>query len=657
MSELKVKVLEAPIFEGVAQDLVLKSNNVNRIVIANTGPVSIQSNLSYSGTLTGNTGIINIGSGQIYKDASGNVGIGTSTPIYKLHVTNSAAANSNTDIIGMTSNYFTNAKKSLTWFSGTDAVGKISTVYNTISGEVGIDMTFGSLYNLGVGMNDSELMRLTSGGRLGIGTPLPDSLLTVNGVASFAAGSAGFPSIARAGDLDTGIFFPAADTIAFTEGGVESMRINSDGNVGIGSTSPVTAIEIIKTTPTITLSPSAYSGAYRTTLGTRSGAEAFLIFGNNNQNEIRAGRTAVGGYLDFYTNNTVGQESASDGVLVMRMTSSGNVGIGTSSPSEKLVVCGDMPSVLIDSSEPGGSTYLRFADSGVSRGHIEYRGNHTMRFRTDGLDRLLIDATGRLALGSVIPTVLMNIGGAAPVFRIHTTTAGINSRSAYLTWTQSTNTETGNVGFRSGGDDVFRISNNVTGGDIGLFTSNAERMRIDSSGNLLVGTTSSAPVSAQVNGIALKTAGIADIRNSVGWNFGTSGSSGIHLYFYTDNGSNFVTAGQINSNGSTTSYVTSSDYRLKENVQPLTNALSQVSQLRPVVWKWKNGVGGTNPNGQGFIAHELQEVVPDAVTGDKDAVDADGKPQYQGVDTSFLVATLVAAIQELTARLEVLENK
>jgi hypothetical protein len=178
-----------------------------------------------------------------------------------------------------------------------------------------------------------------------------------------------------------------------------------------------------------------------------------------------------------------------------------------------------------------------------------------------------------------------------------------------------------------------------------------------SGGNLLVGTTSSASVSARVNGIALKTAGTADIRNSVGWNFGTSGSSGIHLYFYTDNGSTFVTAGQINSNGSTTAYVTSSDYRLKENVQPLTNALGQVSQLRPVVWKWKDGVGGTNPNGQGFIAHELQEVVPDCVTGEKDAVDAEGKPEYQGIDTSFLVATLVAAIQELTARLEVLENK
>jgi hypothetical protein len=202
----------------------------------------------------------------------------------------------------------------------------------------------------------------------------------------------------------------------------------------------------------------------------------------------------------------------------------------------------------------------------------------------------------------------------------------------------------------SGTDGVLDVTRAAgTAPNLIFGTEGSEKARIDSSGNLLVGTTSSVSVSARVNGIALKTAGIADIRNSVGWNFGTSGSSGIHLYFYTDNGSTFVTAGQINSNGSTTAYVTSSDYRLKENVQPLTNALGQVSQLRPVVWKWKDGVGGTNPNGQGFIAHELQEVVPDCVTGTKDAVDAEGNPQYQGVDVSFLVATLTAAIQEQQA--------
>ena len=77
----------------------------------------------------------------------------------------------------------------------------------------------------------------------------------------------------------------------------------------------------------------------------------------------------------------------------------------------------------------------------------------------------------------------------------------------------------------------------------------------------------------------------------------------------------------------------------------MTGALEKVSQLKPVNWKWKED----GSDGQGFIAHELQEVMPDCVTGIKDEVDADGNPKYQGIDTSYLVATLTKAIQELKA--------
>ena len=77
----------------------------------------------------------------------------------------------------------------------------------------------------------------------------------------------------------------------------------------------------------------------------------------------------------------------------------------------------------------------------------------------------------------------------------------------------------------------------------------------------------------------------------------------------------------------------------------MTGALAKVAQLNPVTYKWK--LDGTEA--QGFIAHELQAVVPDCVTGEKDAVDAEGNPKYQGIDTSFLVATLTAAIQEQQA--------
>jgi hypothetical protein len=80
----------------------------------------------------------------------------------------------------------------------------------------------------------------------------------------------------------------------------------------------------------------------------------------------------------------------------------------------------------------------------------------------------------------------------------------------------------------------------------------------------------------------------------------------------------------------------------------MTNALSVVSQLKPCTYTWKLD----NSAGQGFIAHELAEVCPEAVVGEKDALDSDGNPKYQGIDTSFLVATLTAAIQEQQAIIE-----
>jgi hypothetical protein len=111
--------------------------------------------------------------------------------------------------------------------------------------------------------------------------------------------------------------------------------------------------------------------------------------------------------------------------------------------------------------------------------------------------------------------------------------------------------------------------------------------------------------------------------------------------------------GSIIGNGTSTTYATSSDYRLKENIAPMTGALAKVAQLKPCTYTWKSN----GSSGEGFIAHELAEVMPQAVTGEKDAVDENGKPDYQGIDTSFLVATLTAAIQEQQAIIESLKAR
>jgi hypothetical protein len=122
---------------------------------------------------------------------------------------------------------------------------------------------------------------------------------------------------------------------------------------------------------------------------------------------------------------------------------------------------------------------------------------------------------------------------------------------------------------------------------------------------------------------------------------------------------NGSTVGTITTNASSTSYGSASDYRLKHDIAPMTGALAKVALLKPVTYKWNVD----NSDGQGFIAHELAEVCPTAVYGEKDAVNEDGSIKPQGVDTSFLVATLTAAIQEqqalitqLTARITALEG-
>ena len=125
---------------------------------------------------------------------------------------------------------------------------------------------------------------------------------------------------------------------------------------------------------------------------------------------------------------------------------------------------------------------------------------------------------------------------------------------------------------------------------------------------------------------------------------GTQTSAAEYFYFINGNG----TVGSIASSGSSTSYNTSSDYRLKNTIAPMTGALAKVAQLKPVTYKW-NADGA---DGEGFIAHELSSVCPQAVTGTKDGLDEDGNPKYQAIDVSFLVATLTAAIQELKAEFD-----
>ena len=112
--------------------------------------------------------------------------------------------------------------------------------------------------------------------------------------------------------------------------------------------------------------------------------------------------------------------------------------------------------------------------------------------------------------------------------------------------------------------------------------------------------------------------------------------------------------GSINTSGTTTGYNTSSDYRLKENVVTDWDATTRLKQLKPSRFNFKADKDTTV---DGFLAHEVSSIVPEAITGEKDAVDKDGNPEYQGIDQSKLVPLLVKTIQELEARIATLESK
>jgi hypothetical protein len=464
------------------------SININGTVGATTPAAGSFTNLSYTGTLTGGTGVIDIGSGQVYKDASGNVGIGTSSPA---------------------SGY------------------KIS----------------------------------------------------VNGVGNFYSGVSGL------------------------------------GRVFLGDPSDY----------------SGYIGLYRSTLGP--------------SNSTTAGNGLNFASIDGYTFNTGAGVAFGSQTERMRIDTSGNVGIGTSSPSANLDVYANVqPNIRVRNSN--GITDLYALSNGDGFLTSQTAGK-SLLFGTLGAEKMRIDSSGNVGIGTSSPNAKLQVNGAVVVGT--PSGGGIGVGNDATTFTPSGASKTiPNYGFGDIGSGIVGAA-----GYFGLtyYTNQLERMRIDSSGNLLVGTTStiqSGKVSVATATSAFTATTSAGAGAGIGLDLQRTAANGDIAYFRSTSG----LAGYITITGANTcTYNSVSDVRLKENIVNAPSALAKVESLQVRSFDWKDGTGSVP---FGFIAQELNEVVPEAVSHGTTNEDGSMLTPW-GIDTSLLVPYLTKAIQEQQAIIEQLK--
>ena len=454
-----------------------------------------------------------------------------------------------------------------------DVYGPASATDNAIAR---FDLTTGKIIQ-----NSVVIIADTTGDMTGVGT-LSSGAITTTGVLTLPAGTVSAPAITTTGDTNTGIFFPAADTIAFTEGGVESMRITSAGRLGIGTNNPTATLEVLgggsdgfqpfavnstsaELYTTYRYSSSTLLGYIGNGSGTISGASNLFVM--RSQNDLAF---AAGGATER-----------------MRIDSSGNVGIGTSSPSASLTVF--KQTTILSGTGNGygmyiyptgtGATYIDALNNSTSNSSISLRtynngtytqaihnnAGNTTTFETAGSERMRIASDGKVGIGTSNPLFDLQVQNSSSTISLGgtPTTNGtgrlkfINSNFV-VNWQISTNDSTagalefmpstatggstfttpamliaatGNVGIGTsspstrlhvvatggairmqdnggvakyiqmrsdstnsylehigGTGDALRI-NNQTAGTLEFYTSNTERMRITSGGDVLIGTT------------------------------------------------------------------------------------------------------------------------------------------------------------------------
>ena len=267
-------------------------------------------------------------------------------------------------------------------------------------------------------------------------------------------------------------------------------------------------------------------------------------------------------------------------------------------------------------------------------------------FSSTGIDdnsdatAITINNSEQVGIGTTSPDRELTVGGVANA-RIGILSTDNSSGASQLHFGDTDNSQIGRV-YYDHSDNSMR-----------LHTNNSEAMRIHSDGTVFVGSSSTTIPANATSGTYATIGGgfpLQSTNNNICAIFNRHSSTGVIIEFKY-NGS---VKGLISTNGSTTAYNTSSDYRLKENIADITDATTRVKQLQP---KRFNFIENADTTVDGFIAHEVSSIVPEAITGEKDAVDENGDIAPQGIDQSKLVPVLTKALQEAITKIEELETR
>lgn len=617
------------------------SNVTGTVAVANGGTGTTTAFTAGSVVFAGASGVYSQDNANLFWDDTNNrLGIGTASPSTKLDVVNSGVSQiqiQNTS--GTTKN---------TQLMFADNVGS--------KWRIGMDVATNNNTNNFQLYNDAAsaaALTVDSSGNVGIGTSSPGTKLTVAGASEAIRMANATPYLSfynAAQSTRFGYIQHNGTNLALVNGEAGSLEmytsntlratLNSSGNLLVGTTTDYGG--------RLTLVPAANP----TTASASTNQIAIGEATNNTAYKLNVGYIFTGGTYA----GSVQAIGGGAGIPLLLNADGGNVGIGTSTPD--IFSRSYTRTVGINSSgttmlQINGTTYggidlgfngTRTANIIAETGgfYLQAIGAAPMVFVTNGAERMRIADSGRVGVGTTNPQlqfVVSNSGAGGLEFDPTGVIQSYNrSTSAYATVTLD------------GSINVFRISG-------------TEKARIDSSGNLLVGTTSSTggiagtaprlvvePPNTSTHGVILKSLGQSYDVGLI-WN---TAASGDNRFFEFGTDATYTARGSISYNraGGLVAYNVTSDYRAKDIIGPVTDAGATIDALKVYSGKMK-GATIARPM---LVAHEAQEVVPYAVTGEKDAVNEDGTDKYQQMDHQSFIPLLIAEIQSLRARVAQLEG-